>query len=107
MVILLAAAVAIIALISYLSAQSRKRRRLHLLQKYGDSAIVDRILGRMFWQGQTSEQLLDSLGEPADIDEKVLKSKVRQTWKYHRSGRNRFGLRIVLENGVVTGWDQR
>lgn len=28
-----------------------------------------------FWQGQTSEQLLDSLGNPKDIDVKILKTK--------------------------------
>jgi hypothetical protein len=61
----------------------------------------------MFWQGQTQEQLLDSLGRPADTDTKVLKTKTKEIWKYNRVGKNRFGLRVTVENGVVVGWDKK
>jgi hypothetical protein len=61
----------------------------------------------MFWQGQSKEQLLDSLGRPADIDQKVMKTKVKEIWKYNQMGVNRFGLRISIENNVVIGWDQK
>lgn len=84
-----------------------KRRRESLLAKYQDDLIVDRIMAKKIWEGQTDEQLRDSLGLPVDIDQRVMKSKVRETWKYHQQGKNRFGLRITLENDLVVGWDQK
>ena len=60
-----------------------------------------------FWQGQTEEQLLDSLGKPKDIDQKVLKTKTKEIWKYNETGKNRYALKITLENGKVVGWDQK
>lgn len=89
------------------SVYKKKRRREALLLKYGDADIVDRIMGSRFWQGQTDEQLLDSLGRPIDIDERVLKTKVKQIWKYNQTAKNRFALRITVENGVVVGWEQK
>lgn len=90
-----------------ISSHNTKKRREALLKKYSDAELVERIMRRMFWQGQTQEQLLDSLGRPLDIDERVLKTKTKETWKYNRIGKNRFGLRVILENGVVVGWDQK
>ncbi|NWB49229.1 DUF2845 domain-containing protein [Pseudomonas gingeri] len=84
-----------------------KKRREQLLQKYGDPEVVDRIMRRMFWQGQTPEQLIDSLGSPVDIDKKVLKTKSKEVWKYDQTGKGRFALRITLENGEVIGWDKK
>ncbi len=91
----------------WISAQNKKKRRESLLEKYGDLKIVNMIMDRMIWQGQTEEQLLDSLGKPLAIDQKVLKTKTKETWKYNSTGRNRYGLRIVVENGLVVGWDQK
>ncbi len=83
------------------------RRRDELAKKYGDPKIADAILSRTVWKGQTVEQLQESLGRAADIDQKVLKSMTREVWKYHPRGANRFGLRITVENGVVSGWDEK
>lgn len=84
--------------------RSKQQRRQALLEKYGDSEIVEAIMSRSYWVGQTTEQLRDSLGTPVDIDEQVLKTKVKHTWKYNRRGRNRYGLRVILDNGIVVGW---
>src|SRR5690349_17480831 len=89
-----------------LSAMSKAKRE-RLLAKYGDPDIVERIMDGKYWQGQTTEQLRDSLGVPEDTDEKVLKSKTREVWKYHKTGAKRFGLRITVENGLVVGWDEK
>ncbi|WP_431103063.1 DUF2845 domain-containing protein [Roseateles noduli] len=97
----------VIALGTYLSARNTKKRREALMAKYGDAALVQRIMNRQFWQGQTTDQLLDSLGRPVEVDEKVLKTKTKLVWKYKQTGKNRFALRITLENGQVVGWDQR
>jgi hypothetical protein len=87
---------------------SQKKKRLEYLRnKYRDEAIVQRILSHRFWQGQTSEQLIDSLGEPTSVDTKVLKAKTRNVWKYNPRGTNRYALRITLEGNIVIGWDQK
>lgn len=98
-----------IALVGYFvfKTQNQKRRFSGLVGKYGSEEIAKNIIDGRFWQGQTSEQLLESLGRPVEIEDKVLKSKSRQLWKYKKQGVNRFGLRITVENGYVTGWEQK
>ena len=89
------------------SHYTTKWRRERLMKKYGDSVLVEKLMGKTFWQGQTEEQLLDSLGRPKDTDQKVLKTKTKEIWKYHETGKNRYALKITLENGEVVGWDQK
>ena len=84
-----------------------KWKRERLMEKYGDATLVDNLMQGMFWQGQTEEQLLDSLGKPLDIDHKVLKTKTKETWKYQETGKNRYALKIIIENGLVVGWDKK
>uniref|UniRef100_UPI002B051A6F DUF2845 domain-containing protein n=1 Tax=Providencia alcalifaciens TaxID=126385 RepID=UPI002B051A6F len=79
----------------------------YLLHKYGDETVVNMIMNRTFWIGQTSEQLLDSLGRPLDISSKVMKTRYREIWKYNKTGSNRYGLRITLDDGCVQGWDKK
>lgn len=82
-------------------------RRAWLMSKYGDKAIVTKIMAPTLWVGETTEQLRDSIGAPVDIDQKVLKTKTKETWKYGQRGPNRFALRITVENGTVVGWDEK
>lgn len=84
-----------------------KARRERLMEKYGDVDLVDRLMKKMFWQGQSEEQLIDSIGKPVGIDQKVLKTKFKEVWKYNKTGKGRFALRITLENGLVVGWDKK
>ncbi|TAJ31976.1 MAG: DUF2845 domain-containing protein [Nitrospirae bacterium] len=93
----------------YTRSQSKKRqlRLEYLRNKYKDDALVQKIVAGYFWKGQTANQLIDSLGQPADVDQKVLKSMKREIWKYRPQSRTRYGLRITLENDVVVGWDQK
>jgi hypothetical protein len=84
-----------------------EERRQQLLAKYGDDQIVSRIMGHEIWQGQSHEQLLDSMGAPVGTDQKVMKRHQRQVWKYHQTGVNRYGLRVTLEDGLVVGWDEK
>ena len=99
--------ICLLSLCIYLSAHFRKKRFEELMRKYNDKEIVDLIMSRSFWQGQTTEQLLDSLGRPYDVDEKVMKTRKREVWKYQHRGHNRYGLRITLDNDIVVGWDQK
>jgi len=96
-----------VTLVVLIKAQSKKKRREALLHKYQDPETVAAIMTRSFWQGQTDEQLVDSLGNPEDIDQKILKTKKKEIWKYNHQGGNRYGLRITLENDHVVGWDQK
>jgi hypothetical protein len=89
------------------SNYSLKKRREKLFLKYGDKEIVEKIINRMFWQRQTPEQLVDSLGRPIDVDTKILKTKSKEIWKYEQTGKGRFALRITVEDGYVVGWDKK
>lgn len=77
----------------------------HLKEKYKKDEIVDAILNSDYWTGQTSEQLIDSLGTPHAIDKQVLKTKTKETWKYYEQRKGQFSLRILVENDRVVGWD--
>lgn len=100
-------AIVIIATGVWLNKEAKKARRKELFEKYKDESVVEGIMAKTFWQGQTSEQLLDSFGEPLAIDNKVLKTKKKEIWKYDTIARNRYGLKITLENDIVMGWDQK
>jgi hypothetical protein len=84
-----------------------RRRKRYLTEKYGDPAVVAKLMQRMFWIGQTEGQLIDSLGRPVEIDRKAMKTRTREVWKYNRRTRTQFGLRITLDNGIVITWDQK
>lgn len=99
------ATLAVALLVVALCIWGYRQRRRHLTEKYGDPEIASRIMRGVIWQGETEEQLLDSLGKPEDIDRKVLKTKTKEIWKYRPTARNRFGLKVTLDDGVVVGWE--
>ena len=88
-------------------SNKRKERLRYLMDKYQDAHVVEKIMSGFIWQGQTSEQLRDSLGDPAAVDNKVLKTKTKEIWKYGYQGGNRFNLRVTVENDQVIGWDKK
>jgi len=94
--------VSLIALPAFLKIRKKKARIRYLKKKYKDDALVDRILSRGFWQGQTEEQLVDAIGQPEAVDHKLLKTRRREIWKYHTLGKNRFALRITIDDGLVS-----
>lgn len=98
---------AIIGLYFWYRHSQRQTRLSFLRAKYHDEGLVQKIDQGYFWEGQTQEQLLDSLGQPVDIDQKLLKTKTKEVWKYQHRGANRYGLRITLENSVVVEWDKK
>jgi hypothetical protein len=86
-------------------AAKRRRRAEHLMAKYGDEDLVNKLINGEYWQGMTEGQLLDSLGEPIERDEKKYKTKIREIYKYDQTSAYRFATRIFVENGIVVGWD--
>lgn len=86
---------------------SQRKRRQFLMAKYKDASLVDLIMSKKIRQGMSTEQLVDSWGRPADVDEKVYKTKVKYTFKYNRTGKNRFKDRVYVENDLVIGWQDK
>lgn len=82
----------------------RRARHSALAGRFGP-VIADRILANEYWQGATWEMLIESIGKPADIRESVLKTKTKHTYCYQPIAKNRYALRVHLEDGVVVGWD--
>lgn len=70
-----------------------------------DEATATRIARREVWEGMTEAMLRDSLGDPMATDQKWVRGRRREVWKYNPVGLNWYAKRIVVEDGVVTGWD--
>ncbi len=100
--------VVVVVFLYWLYKENQNKQRLsYIREKYKNEDLVQKIFKRCIWQGQTAEQLIDTLGQPVEVDNKVLKTKKKETWKYGHQGANRFNLRITLENCVVVGWDKK
>ncbi|WP_373072348.1 hypothetical protein [Sulfurimonas sp.] len=97
---------AIVMFIAY-AVYADKKKRERLINKYGDPEIVESIMNNEVWQGATEEHVIDSLGKPLDIDQKVLKTKIKEVWKYEEVAKNRYALKVIIENGIVVGWDKK
>lgn len=104
---LIALLVGAVVLVVWLKSSRKKKKLAYLMAKYGDAEIVANIYNHRFWQGQTAEQLVDSLGNPHGVDKKLLRTIKREVWKYNPRGVNRYGLRITLDNDTVSGWDHK
>ena len=61
-----------------LLAEENRRRRQELMSKYQDEEVVERIMTRRVWTGQTAEMLMDALGPPEAVDVKLLKTKKKE-----------------------------
>jgi hypothetical protein len=96
-----------IAFYLWSKSNKNKKRREYLIDKYQDLSLVEDLMNQCFWVEQTADQLIDSLGHPVDIDQKMLKTKKKEVWKYSHQGGNRYSLRITLDNDHVVGWDQK
>ena len=89
------------------SKRALNERRRSLMTKYNDKEIVENIINKTLWRGQTSTQIVESLGKAEDIDQKSQKTKTKEIWKYGYEGGNSYRLKINLKNDVVIGWTQR
>lgn len=97
--------ITLVVFVSIVKSYQRKARIKRLMEKYGNMEIVRRIVDQTIWQGETREQLLESLGTPSDIEQSVMKTKTKETWKYTPVGKNRYKNKVIVENGVVVGWN--
>lgn len=102
----LAGLIAIVVIIIGVRVTKHRQRLTYLRSKYPE-AEVQRILAKTLWQGQTDEQLTDTLGHPSAVDRKVLKTIRREVWKYGRMSARRYRLRVTVDDGRVIGWDYK
>ncbi len=98
--------VVVVVLIIAWGALSNVRRRRTLTARFG-AEVADLIMKRRIWQGATQEMIVESIGRPVDIDERVMKTKCRHVFKYAQRGRNKFALRLTFEDGHLVGWDDK
>jgi hypothetical protein len=87
-------------------AAEQQRRIDDLTARYG-AEVAEKIIAGSIWVGQTAQMLVEALGRPADVEEKVMKTKTKRVYKYQHQGANRYGLRVTMDNDVVVGWDQK
>ena len=90
-----------------LSGQLMRLGRLFdLMRRHGcDEATAQRITQGEVWEGMTEAMLIDARGRPVSRDQRNIKGRVRETWKYNQTGRGRFATRIIVDDGRVIGWD--
>jgi hypothetical protein len=82
------------------------RRRADLVSRFGEQD-ADKIMAQRIWQGMTVEQLHEAIGAPAEVSRRIFKTKISETHKYIPTRRNRFNIRVMLEDGAVVGWDKK
>lgn len=80
-------------------------KRRNLIARFGerDGALV--LAGRA-WQGATAAMIVEMYGNPDEVSRKVYKTKTAETWKYGPLPRNKYRLRVMIENGVCVGWEE-
>jgi len=69
------AVAAAIALLIWSDYSKKQKRLAYLRSKYRNEDVVQKIVNCTVWQGQSAEQLTDTLGNPAAVDQHVLKTK--------------------------------
>ena len=105
--LIVAGLIAVAVLVFLFARWALAQRRKHLIERYGDADVAERIMQARYWRGQTADQLRDALGKPADIDQTVLKTKVKEVWKYQPTGKRRYAVKITLDDGFVVGWEDK
>lgn len=84
-----------------------RARRKNLMNKYGDTEVVEKIIKKVIWQGMTVDQVIDALGMPENKSETVTNTKKTHVLMYGKTGKNRYLTRITVTNGVVTAWNKK
>lgn len=64
------------------------------------------IVTKNVWIGETKGELILSLGEPDKKDEKVLKTKTKNTYFYYPINAKSYSVKVYLEDDIVVGWEK-
>lgn len=85
-------------------------RQQYLLNKFDDPVLVQRIFNRSIQLGDSRDVILEAFGPPISVDSDILKTSIKETFKYKKGNENRqdqYSIQIKLENGYVVGWEDK
>lgn len=82
-------------------------KRNELTKKYRNPQIVNNIMLKIIWLGETKEQLIDSFGKPANIKREIHKEYIKETYYYEEYRRNCYRIKIVLKNNKIISWQEK
>lgn len=86
-------------------ANKIESRYLQLMAKFNHAEIASRIIENQLWIGQTSEQLIEMRGEAIAKTSEMKRNMTKvEIWKYGQTGKNRFNVKVTLENDRVVSW---
>jgi len=84
-----------------------KKYKNKLTEKYG-STNAAKIIKNQVWKDMNREMLIESQGNPGDIDETVYKTKTKTKYFYRpyttRQNNTSYRFRVDLEDDIVVGW---
>ncbi len=83
---------------------ARAARWRELLGRFGEETATRILTGRV-WQGATAAMVVATLGRPGEIDEHVMKTKRKHTYKYGWISGDRYRFRVFLEDEICVGWE--
>lgn len=75
--------------------------RAYLMGRHNDPEVVNRIMRKEVWEGQSRLALEDSLGQPYHRDKMGVGDSLVDVWKYEKDVFGDPKLTVYLENNVV------
>jgi len=86
--------------------KARDEEWARLVYNFGKEGAQN-VQQKRLWLGAPHTAVTEMFGPPLARDEKVKAGLVVHTCKYFSTGANRYALRVTLENGRVTEWDDK
>jgi hypothetical protein len=87
-------------------AEEDRLRREMIERVYALSPYKLDILNGTIRQGMTANMVIAAWGQPAAVDRKVLKTKTKEILKYGPGPGRSFANKVIVEDGIVVGWEQ-
>jgi|GEM_PF-601178 len=84
--------------------QAARSQRLSQLFGHENGKMIE---NGILWVGASKEMVEEMFGKPMEIEDKYLMTKSRCIYKYYQVGINRFLLRVTIDDGFVTRWDDK
>ncbi|MBK9002199.1 MAG: hypothetical protein IPM35_41295 [Myxococcales bacterium] len=84
-------------------AEPEEQRRQGLVARFAEE-IAAKIVAGQVWEGATHEMVVEALGPPVEVKERVLKTKIKTTLCYDPISSNRYRFKVELDDGVVVKW---
>lgn len=87
-------------------AVAKRARRNFLVARYGPYG-ASRVLAKSIWLGMGSMEVIDTYGEPVQVDESLAISRERRVFHYGRRDGDSYESSIVLVRDKVVAWSMR